>query len=42
METTAAIRIPSGRLHAAITALREIELPHPGEPVRNAALEKTG
>jgi GTP pyrophosphokinase len=39
METTAAIRIPSGRLHAAITALREIELPHPGSLVRNAALE---
>jgi GTP pyrophosphokinase len=39
METTAAIRIPSGRLHAAITALREIELPPEGELVRNAALE---
>jgi GTP pyrophosphokinase len=39
METTAAIRTPSGRLHAAITALREIELPPEGETVRNAALE---
>jgi GTP pyrophosphokinase len=39
METTAAIRIPSGRLHAAITVLREIELPPQGELVRNAALE---
>jgi GTP pyrophosphokinase len=39
METTAAIRIPSGRLHAAITALRELELPPEGEAVRNAALE---
>jgi GTP pyrophosphokinase len=39
METTAPIRIPSGRLHAAITALREIELPHQSETLRNAALE---
>jgi GTP pyrophosphokinase len=39
METTAPTRIPSGRLHAAITALREIELPTASEPVRNAALE---
>ena len=39
METTAAIRIPSGRLHAAMTALHEIELPPEGETVRNAALE---
>jgi GTP pyrophosphokinase len=39
METTAPIRTPSGRLHAAITALREIELPPQSEPVRHAALE---
>jgi GTP pyrophosphokinase len=39
METTAPIRIPSGRLHAAITALREIELPTAGELARTAALE---
>jgi GTP pyrophosphokinase len=39
METTAPIRIPSGRLHAAITALREIELPHQSETLRDAALE---
>src|ERR1700734_121804 len=39
METTAPIRIPSGRLHAAITALREIKLPHQSETLRNAALE---
>jgi GTP pyrophosphokinase len=39
METTAPIRTPSGRLHAAITALREIELSPEGETVRNAALE---
>jgi GTP pyrophosphokinase len=39
METTAPTRIPSGRLHAAITALREIELPHQSETLRNAALE---
>jgi GTP pyrophosphokinase len=37
METTAPSRIPSGRLHAAIAALREIELPD--EALRNAALE---
>jgi GTP pyrophosphokinase len=39
METTAPARIPSGRLHAAITALREIELPSEGEALRVAALE---
>src|SRR5580704_7727766 len=39
METTAPSRTASGRLHAAITALREIELPPAGEPVRSAALE---
>jgi GTP pyrophosphokinase len=39
METTAPIRAASGRLHAAITALREIELPTEGETVRSAALE---
>jgi GTP pyrophosphokinase len=39
METTAAIRIPSGRLDAAMTALRELELPSQGETLRNAALE---
>ena len=39
METTAPSRAASDRLHAAITALREIELPPPGEPVRSAALE---
>jgi GTP pyrophosphokinase len=39
METTAPTRIPSGRVHAAITALREIELPPAGELARNAALE---
>ena len=39
METTAPIRIPSGRLHAAITALCAIELPHQSETLRNAALE---
>jgi GTP pyrophosphokinase len=39
METTAPIRAASGRLHAAITALREIELPAEGEAVRSAALE---
>jgi GTP pyrophosphokinase len=39
METTAPIRTPSGRLHAAINALREIDLPPQSEPVRNAALE---
>jgi GTP pyrophosphokinase len=39
METTAPIRAASGRLHAAIMALREIELPTEGEAVRSAALE---
>jgi GTP pyrophosphokinase len=39
METTAPSRAASGRLHAAITALREIKLPPAGEPVRSAALE---
>jgi GTP pyrophosphokinase len=39
METTAPSRTASGRLHAAIAALREIELPPAGEPVRSAALE---
>jgi GTP pyrophosphokinase len=39
METTAPIRTPSGRLHAAITALRELELPAGTEMLRDAALE---
>jgi GTP pyrophosphokinase len=39
METTAPSRAASGRLHAAITALREIELPTEGEAARSAALE---
>jgi GTP pyrophosphokinase len=39
METTAPTRIPSGRLHAAITALREVELPTEAEALRSAALE---
>jgi GTP pyrophosphokinase len=39
METTAPSKAASGRLHAAITALREIELPPSGEPVRSAALQ---
>jgi GTP pyrophosphokinase len=39
METTAPIRTPSGRLHAAVTALREIELPSATETLRSAALE---
>ena len=39
METTAPTRTPSGRLHAAITALREIELPTATETLRSAALE---
>src|SRR3984957_7901969 len=39
METTAPVRAASGRLQAAITALREIELPAEGEAVRSAALE---
>src|ERR1700734_2042213 len=39
MATTAPVRAASGRLQAAITALREIELPTEGETVRSAALE---
>jgi GTP pyrophosphokinase len=39
METTAPSRIPSGRLQAAIAALREIELPMATETLRSAALE---
>jgi GTP pyrophosphokinase len=39
METTAPTRIPSGRLHAAITTLRELELPPEGATLRGAALE---
>jgi GTP pyrophosphokinase len=39
METTAPTRTPSGRLHAAITALREIVLPTATETLRSAALE---
>jgi len=39
METTAPIRTASGPLHAAITALREIELPSDAETLRDAALE---
>jgi GTP pyrophosphokinase len=39
METTAPTQTLSGRVHAAITAVREIELPAEGEVLRNAALE---
>jgi GTP pyrophosphokinase len=39
METTAPIRAASGPLHAAIAALREIELPADAETLRDAALE---
>jgi GTP pyrophosphokinase len=39
METTAPSRTPSGRLQAAIAALREIELPAATEALRSAALE---
>jgi len=39
METTAPIRTASGPLHAAIAALREIELPTDAETLRDAALE---
>src|ERR1700689_506348 len=39
METTAPTRISSGRLHAAIAAMREIELPPNTETLRSAALE---
>src|SRR5271156_5417672 len=39
METTAPVRAASGRLHAAITALRAIELPPQGDAARSAALE---
>ena len=39
METIAPTQILSGRLHTAITALREIELPPEGEALRNAALQ---
>ena len=39
METTATTRTASGRLHAAIAALREIELPPHAETLRDAALE---
>src|ERR1700733_10893644 len=39
MEPPAPVRASSGRLQAAITALREIELPTEGETVRSAALE---
>jgi GTP pyrophosphokinase len=39
METTAPTQTLSGRLHAAITALREIELPPQGEALRSGALE---
>jgi GTP pyrophosphokinase len=39
METTAPTQTLSGRLHAAITALREIELPPEVEALRSTALE---
>ena len=39
METTAPIRTASGRLHAAIALLREVELPSGTEPLRDAAFE---
>jgi GTP pyrophosphokinase len=39
METPAPTQTLSGRLHAAITALREIELPPEVEALRSAALE---
>ena len=39
METTAAIQPLSGRLHAAITALRELDMPSEAETLREAALE---
>ena len=39
METTATVSTASGRLHAAIAALREIELPQQAETLRDAALE---
>jgi GTP pyrophosphokinase len=39
METTAPTQTLSGRLHAAIAALREIELPPEVEALRGAALE---
>jgi GTP pyrophosphokinase len=39
METAAPTQTLSGRLHAAITALREIELPSEVEVLRSAALE---
>jgi GTP pyrophosphokinase len=39
METTARTQTLSGRLHAAITALREMDLPPEGETLRIAALE---
>ena len=39
METTAPTRTASGRLHAAITALREMDLPPQGETLRDASLE---
>jgi GTP pyrophosphokinase len=39
METTAPIRAASGRVHAAVAALREIELSTEGEALRDAALE---
>src|SRR3984957_11558379 len=39
METTAPTQPLSGRLHAAITVLREMDLPPEGETLRIAALE---
>jgi GTP pyrophosphokinase len=39
METTAPVRTASGPLHAAIAALREIELPTDADTLREAALE---
>ena len=39
METTAAIQPLSGRLHAAITALRGLDMPSEAETLREAALE---
>jgi GTP pyrophosphokinase len=39
METTAPLRTTSGRLHAAIAALRDMEMPQQAETLRDAALE---
>lgn len=39
METTASLRTASSRMHAAIAAVREIELPTEGQTVRDTALQ---